>query len=187
MADDAQPMEQEAPKTEPPEAGAGYDDPEEVRYNVFQALQYLADWLSGNGCVALPAVMRDAQGEEVFVRIMDDLATTERSRWELWAEVFHGRVSAADFEAIMAEEVAFIQGGEDTAVKRVQVRWEGEAARWYPIAVRLLRQLVLDPEPVEFATELLMPFTVDFIRQAEDPWAQALAVCPARYAPAQGA
>ena len=25
-------------------------DPEEVRYNVFQALQYLADWLSGNGC-----------------------------------------------------------------------------------------------------------------------------------------
>ena len=26
------------------------DDPEEVRYNVFQALQYLADWLSGNGC-----------------------------------------------------------------------------------------------------------------------------------------
>ena len=32
-------------------------DPQEVRYNIFQALQYLADWLSGNGCVALPATV----------------------------------------------------------------------------------------------------------------------------------
>ena len=31
------------------------DDEREIRYNVFQALQYLADWLAGNGCVALPA------------------------------------------------------------------------------------------------------------------------------------
>ena len=29
---------------------------------------------------------------------MDDLATTERSRWELWAEVFHGRVSVAQLK-----------------------------------------------------------------------------------------
>ncbi len=70
------------------------DDPDEVRYNVFQALQYICDWLCGNGCVALPATMKNAKGETVFVRVMDDLATTERSRWELWAEVNHGRVSA---------------------------------------------------------------------------------------------
>jgi malate synthase len=37
--------------------------PDEVRYNVFQAMQYLADWLSGNGCVALPAQI----GEVVVV------------------------------------------------------------------------------------------------------------------------
>ena len=55
------------------------DDPEEVRYNVFQALQYLADWLSGNGCVALPAKLKLGT-KPVFVRVMDDLATTERSR-----------------------------------------------------------------------------------------------------------
>ena len=54
------------------------DDPEEVRYNVFQALQYLADWLCGNGCVAT-CTMKNTAGETVFVRIMDDLATTERS------------------------------------------------------------------------------------------------------------
>ena len=66
--------------------------PREVRYNIFQALQYFADWLSGNGCVALPAIAKDSAGHPVFVRIMDDLATTERSRWELWAEIQHGRV-----------------------------------------------------------------------------------------------
>ena len=59
----------------------------QVRYNIFQALQYITDWLGGNGCVALPASLTNKSGKKVFVRIMDDLATTERSRWELWAEV----------------------------------------------------------------------------------------------------
>lgn len=154
------------------------DDPEEVRYNVFQALQYLADWLAGNGCVALPATLRDARGEPVAVRVMDDLATTERSRWELWAEVHHGRVSVVDFERIVAEEVAFLKGGPDVSVggvaRQVQIPWAGEAARWYPIATELLRRLVLTDDPPEFVTEWAMPFAVDLIREAEDPWAVAL-------------
>jgi hypothetical protein len=29
--------------------------------------------------------------------------------------------------------------------------------------------LVTDPEPVEFATELMMPFTLDIVRDATDP------------------
>ena len=156
-------------------------DPREVRYNVFQAVQYLADWLCGNGCVALPAVMHNARGEEVFVRIMDDLATTERSRWELWAEVHHGRVSVELFEQILQEELAFIRENRSTPTKRVQVRWEGEAARWYPIAEKLLRQLVLSPEPVEFATELLMPFSLDFVRKQEDPWDSCRHFCDGKY------
>jgi malate synthase len=157
------------------------DDPREVRYNVFQAIQYLADWLSGNGCVALPAVMTNIRGEDVFVRIMDDLATTERSRWELWAEIHHGRVSVELFEEILAEEITFIRNNSETPTKRVQVRWEGEAARWYPMAEKLLRQLVTDPEPVEFATELLMPFTLDFVRGADDPWSTVCKLCPGKY------
>lgn len=159
------------------------DDPEEVRYNIFQAIQYLTDWLSGNGCVALPATMTNASGEKVFVRVMDDLATTERSRWELWAEVQHGRVSPSLFEHILAEEISFIQNNTQTPTKRTQIAWEGEAARWYPIAERLLRLLVTSPEPVEFATELLMPFTLDFVRNAEDPWAEVCALAPEKYLP----
>ena len=157
------------------------DDPEEVRYNLFQALQYVADWLSGNGCVALPATMKNGAGDTVFVRIMDDLATTERSRWEVWAEIAHGRVTSEQFEAILAEEVAFIQAGKDSANKRVEVRWEGEAGRWYPLAVKLVRQLMVDPEPAEFVTELLLPFTFDCVRDAVDPEAAAKALCPGKF------
>ena len=157
------------------------DDPEEVRYNIFQALQYFADWLSGNGCVALPAIAKDSDGNPVFVRIMDDLATTERSRWELWAEIQHGRVPRALFEDILNQEIEFIRHDESQPVKRVQVRWQGEAARWYPVAVKLLRQLVLDPEPVEFASELLLPFTFDVVRESDDPWATAMELNPKKY------
>lgn len=156
------------------------DDPEEVRYNIFQALQYLADWLRGNGCVALPAKLKLGT-KPVFVRVMDDLATTERSRWEVWAEVRHGRVSMETFEQILAEEVAFIRAGQDTETKRTEVLWEGEAARWYPMAVKLLRQLMTDPEPPEFVTELLMPFTYPCVRDASDPWKAAQELCPGKY------
>jgi malate synthase len=144
-------------------------DEAEVRYNIFQALQYLTDWLCGNGCVALPAQLTNASGEEVFVRVMDDLATTERSRWELWAEVAHGRVSRADFERMLSEEADFIRLGLTEESKRVQVRWEGEAARWYPIAIEVLHQLVTDPSPVEFVPELILPYTFDLIRTHPTP------------------
>ena len=72
------------------------------------------------------------------------------------------------FEQILAEEVAFIRAGEATGMRRVQVRWEGEAARWYPIAIRLLRQLVRQNPPVEWVTQLLLPFTYEPVRDAAD-------------------
>ncbi|MFB6352274.1 MAG: hypothetical protein ABEN55_17540, partial [Bradymonadaceae bacterium] len=157
------------------------DDPEEVRYNVFQALQYLADWLSGNGCVALPSTMENASGDDVFVRVMDDLATTERSRWEVWAEVAHGRVPIEVFDAILTEELTFIREDRETANKRVQVTWDGENARWYPIAARILRQLVTSDDPPEFVSELLLPFTMDCVREADDPWRAAVDLEPGKY------
>ncbi|MSP55118.1 MAG: hypothetical protein EXR69_05870 [Myxococcales bacterium] len=140
-------------------------DPEEVRYNIFQAVQYLTDWLCGNGCVALPTTLTNARGQRVAVRVMDDLATTERSRWELWAEVHHGRVSVELFERILAEEVEGLKAGG----RKAQVQWEGEAAKWYPVAVHVLRELVLSKEPPEFVTEWLLPFTFDGVRGAADP------------------
>ncbi len=157
------------------------NDPEEVRYNIFQALQYIADWLGGNGCVALPATLRDRNGKEIRVRIMDDLATTERSRWEVWAEIHHGRISMEEFERILAEEIQFIKEDQNSPTRQVQVKWSGEAEKWYPIAIKILRKLMTDTRPVEFVPELLLPFLLDFIREAKDPWAQAQKYAPEKY------
>ena len=154
------------------------NDPEEIRYNVFQALQYLTDWLSGNGCVALPA-----QINGIPVRVMDDLATAERSRWEVWHEIHHGRFSVEAFLTIAHEEMLFIRKDRSDGKKIVQVKWDARTEKWYPIAMNLMIQLMTSKSPVEFATELLMPFTLDSIRNSADPWASVLGIDPQKYAP----
>ncbi len=141
-------------------------DAEEVRYNVFQTLQYLADWLCGNGCVALPAAI---EGE--MVRVMDDLATAERSRWEVWHEVRHGRFKSDDLVTIIAEEIDFITANRKSEQKQVQVVWNERTAKWYPVAVYLTVLMMTQTQPVEFATELLLPFTLDAVRASADPLA----------------
>jgi malate synthase len=152
-------------------------DPEEVRYNVFQSLQYLVDWLCGNGCVALPAIVRGTP-----VRVMDDLATAERSRWEVWHEIRHGRVSREAFLQIAFEELQFIRKDLSNEQKIVQVKWDTRTAKWYPVAFHLMVQLMTSTDPVEFATELLLPFTVDSIRNAPDPLVAVMRADSAKYA-----
>ena len=151
--------------------------PDEIRYNVFQSLQYITDWLSGNGCVALPAIISG-----VPVRVMDDLATAERSRWEVWHEIYHGRFSKEDFLKIAHEEFTFIRKDKSDAKKIVQVKWDERTALWYPVALNLMIKLMTDQNPVEFATQLFLPFTLEIIRNAEDPWKKALALDPEKFA-----
>lgn len=150
--------------------------PDEIRYNVFQTLQYLTDWLTGNGCVALPTVM-----ENIPVRIMDDLATCERSRWEVWHEIHHGRFTVEDFLKIAFEEMNFIRRGYETEKKITQVKWHEENAKWYEVAFHMMVKLMTDEDPVEFATELLLPFTLDEVRSSEKPWQTALQIDPAKF------
>lgn len=143
--------------------------PDEIRYNVFQSLQYLTDWLSGNGCVALPAIVSGTP-----VRVMDDLATAERSRWEVWHEIYHGRFSLQEFLKIAHEEYHFIRKDKSNEKKIVQVKWDERTEKWYPVALNLMIKLMTDKKPVEFATELLLPFTIDDIRNARDPWSEVV-------------
>jgi malate synthase len=145
--------------------------PDEIRYNVFQSLQYITDWLTGNGCVALPA-----QVGGVSVRVMDDLATAERSRWEVWHEIYHGRFSVEEFIKIAHEEYHFIRKDLSHQDKIVQVKWDQKTGRWYPIALKLMIKLMTDKNPVEFATELFLPFTVEDVRLATDPWEKILKI-----------
>lgn len=143
--------------------------PDEIRYNVFQSLQYITDWLSGNGCVALPALVAGTP-----VRVMDDLATAERSRWEVWHEIRHGRFSIPEFLKIAQEEYLFIRKDLSNDKKIVQVKWDERTAKWYPVAFRLMIKLMTDHEPVEFATQLLLPFTINSVRESQDPWSEVL-------------
>lgn len=152
------------------------NDPQEIRYNVFQSLQYLADWLSGNGCVALPA---EIQGEKV--RVMDDLATAERSRWEVWHEIHHGRFPLSHFIQIVFEEMRFIRKGLETPHKQTEVRYTAQNAKWYDLAVELLIKLMSDPNPPEFASALLLPCTTDIVRQSANPFALLKQMSPEKY------
>ena len=151
--------------------------PDEIRYNVFQSLQYLTDWLCGNGCVALPTIV-----DGVPVRVMDDLATAERSRWEVWHELRHGRFALEDFLKIAHEEMRFIRKDLSNNKKIVQVKWDERTAKWYPVAFKIMIQLMTAKTPVEFATELLMPFTVEEIRKTDDPWSAATAIDAKKFA-----
>ena len=152
------------------------NDPIEVRYNVFQSLQYITDWLSGNGCVALPALVGGHA-----VRVMDDLATAERSRWEVWHEIYHGRFSIEEFFKIAHEEMHFIRKDLSDEKKIVQVKWDERTEKWYPIALKLMIKLMTDKNPVEFATELLLPFGIESVRSASDPWAVLNEINPKKY------
>lgn len=150
--------------------------PDEIRYNVFQSLQYITDWLSGNGCVALPTTVGG-----VPARVMDDLATAERSRWEVWHEIYHGRFPVEEFIRIAHEELHFIRKDLSDSKKIVQVKWDERTSKWYPVAMNLMLKLMTDKEPVEFATQLFLPFTVQSIRDAADPWKKALGLDPVKF------
>ena len=107
-----------------------------VRTNVRVALHYLAAWLAGSGAVAIDNLMEDA-------------ATAEISRAQLWQWIRHGAalddgrpVTAEMYRAVRAEELAALQGSLADA---------GATARMTD-AAELLDGLVLDERFVEFLT-----------------------------------
>jgi malate synthase len=102
-----------------------------VRDNISIALQYLDAWLQGFGAVALN-------------NLMEDTATAEISRTQLWEWIRHGavlkdgrRVDSGLYRELRGEEVARLGGGE--------TRRLAEAAT-------LLDELVLAEELVPFLT-----------------------------------
>jgi len=67
-----------------------------LKNNVQVALAYLASWLGGQGCVPLHHLMEDA-------------ATAEISRAQLWQWVRHGKVSSEKFQDLLAHELQEVQ------------------------------------------------------------------------------
>jgi malate synthase len=103
-----------------------------LRNNISVALQYIEAWFGGRGAVAINY-------------LMEDVATAEISRSQIWQWLHHGAtlndgrsVDAALYRQIRDEEVAALQS-----------RLAGPRLDQ---AVALLDQLVLTPEFVEFLT-----------------------------------
>jgi malate synthase len=103
-----------------------------VRTNVSVALQYLASWLAGNGAAAINNLMEDA-------------ATAEISRSQLWQWRSHG-VALEDGEPMTAERYTKIR---DEELGRLQSAVPD--FRW-PDAASLLDDLVLSDTFTEFLT-----------------------------------
>lgn len=110
-----------------------------VRTNVRVALQYLGAWLGGRGAVAID-------------HLMEDTATAEISRSQLWQWRVHGArladgpdFSADLYEAVRREELQrLLAAAAGRASEEGPVRYEEAAS--------LLDQLVLDEEFAEFLT-----------------------------------
>jgi malate synthase len=75
---------------------------EGLRNNVSVGIQYLAAWLQGSGAVAINNLMEDA-------------ATAEISRSQIWQWLHHDRIRPEDVTRVMEEEVARLGEGYDDA------------------------------------------------------------------------
>jgi malate synthase len=73
-----------------------------LRNNVSVGIQYLAAWLHGSGAVAINNLMEDA-------------ATAEISRSQIWQWLRHDRVTEDDVRRITDEEMAKLGDGYDDA------------------------------------------------------------------------
>ena len=110
---------------------------EGLRQNVEVGLRYLESWLRGQGCVPLSNLMEDA-------------ATAEISRAQLWQWTRHG-TRLADGDRVTPERI-------EAEVRRAVARAEAErqGPRWnghrFHTAAALLLELILAPELTAFLT-----------------------------------
>jgi malate synthase len=104
-----------------------------LRQNVSVALQYLEAWLAGRGAVAI-------------FDLMEDAATAEISRSQLWQWVHH-RVSLGDGTPVTAD---LVNSELDDAVQ--QLTAEGLDSKRLAQAAELVRQVALSDELPDFLT-----------------------------------
>jgi malate synthase len=109
---------------------------EGVRLNISVALQYINAWLQGTGAAAI-------------FNLMEDAATAEISRGQLWQWIHHG-ASTVDGTPITAEWYAQLR---DEELEKLGGREEGR----YREAAEILDQLVLETEFATFLTLLAYP------------------------------
>jgi malate synthase len=109
-----------------------------LRNNISVALQYLAAWLGGQGAVGI-------------YNLMEDAATAEISRSQVWQWLHHKGATLDDGRRITPELYRQILPQE---LKRIEelVGHEAYGSGRYEVALRLFNQLVMQEEFTEFLT-----------------------------------
>jgi malate synthase len=111
---------------------------EGLRNNIAVAVQYLEAWLGGLGCVPI-------------YNLMEDAATAEISRAQLWQWIRHPRGVLQDGRRVTVD--LFQQTlKEELAKMRAQVGEQRYASGHYQRAAELLDQITTDKEFIEFLT-----------------------------------
>lgn len=108
-----------------------------VRNNVNVAIQYLASWLAGNGCVPINHLMEDA-------------ATAEIARAQLWQWTHHAGVLLDDGRELSGELVESIR--QDETAKLLTACVDSTAATQITRASALLRDLTDAKKFADFLT-----------------------------------
>jgi len=108
-----------------------------MRTNVRVAVLYLAAWLRGLGCVPI-------------ANLMEDAATAEISRTQLWQWIRHEAI-LEDGRPITAGLYRELRRGELSAIRAAigEPEWR---LGWVPVAAEILDRLILDSELQDFLT-----------------------------------
>jgi len=107
-----------------------------VRSNIRVSLLYLAAWLGGNGCVPIDNLMEDA-------------ATAEISRAQLWQWIRHPEARFEDGRNIDAAEYSRMRG---RITDELMSEATGDFAQQLAKAAELMDELVLNDEFATFLT-----------------------------------
>ena len=107
-----------------------------LRSNISVGLQYLANWLAGNGAVAI-------------FNLMEDAATAEISRSQIW-QWLHNDITLADGPLVTPDLVNQLIGEELTKIRAASGDAFDEAG--YEQAVALFREVALADDYADFLT-----------------------------------
>lgn len=108
---------------------------EGLRMNLHVAIYYTAIWLSGNGAVAIHNLMEDA-------------ATAEISRSQVWQQI-HNATVTADTNATITGELVERLLGEELEALRGQINDAETFSAYFEPASEVVRKLVLNPDHYE--------------------------------------
>ena len=119
-------------------APAGHITEDGLKLNIDVAIQYLASWLGGNGCVPI-------------YNLMEDAATAEISRAQVWQWLHTPGTTLADGRPVTTELYRGLVPGQLDKIK-AQVGEEAYENGHFLPAARLFDKLVMSEEFIEFLT-----------------------------------